>query len=124
MIPVWRGKTRHGKLTLADKLGFIKYLESIEHGRDGQDIEIVARIPDETRSLRQNDFFHAIVLPEIADAAGHLPEDMKEILKSHFGVSRTSLLSKQEFALFLDNCIRLAAEMYDIVIPDPMKVDF
>lgn len=100
-----------------------------------RDVQIVVTFKKYTppRSNNQNRWFHGVVLPMIAEAAGMDVLDMKYTLKLHFlpiwigqgehmiqSCRATSSLTTAEFSTFVEDCRRLAAEMFPgLDIPDP-----
>lgn len=96
------------------------------------------------RSLKQNNFFHAVVVPLLADYWGLDAamkaefEEAKDLIKLHCNAKTveivnkttgevrevtiggsTSALNKEEWGLFIDRCQRWAAIEFGVVIPDP-----
>ena len=122
---VFLGKVTQGTVHLLMMEQYRQYVSSLE----GDVVEVIVRKRSRRRTNPQNAYFHGVVLPMLARAAGYEPEEMKDALKMRFLVSHqdgplptvrgTSSLSTAEFNEFIDHCIRLGAEMFDIVIPDP-----
>jgi hypothetical protein len=129
-----------GKLSLTNER---RYRELVKRLPDGPyDITIekyVAR-----RSNQQNKYFHAVVVPILADYWGLDPEmpaefaEAKELIKLHCNAKTveltnkttgevkevtiggsTSALDKEQWGLFIDRCQRWAAMEFGVVIPDP-----
>lgn len=81
------------------------------------------------RSTRANRYYWGVVLALLGEHLGYDPDDLHEVLAMKFlrmeddpltGVplrKRTPKLSTQEFADYVDRCIRFAAEQ-GVVIPD------
>ena len=99
----------------------------------GRKIEINVRQFKSQRSLQQNAYYHGVVVALLAEHCGYNHDDMHETLAMKFlriedcpvtGAprrKRTPKCDTQEFADYVDACIRLAAEL-GVVIPDPGQV--
>lgn len=127
MTRVFHGSVKGGQIQVSDPYiwkGLIKALE-------GKEITVSLQKRRKVRSLDQNAYFHGVILPLLAEAAGYEVDEMKDALKLHFlsveptekgklpRVRGTSELDTAEFSNFCDQCIRLGAELYQIAIPDP-----
>ena len=131
MLPLFKGKTKDGKLSLADPDKFKKYV----YGLGEQEVELTLGKFREKRSLGSNNFYHGVVLPIMAEAIGELdPEELCQDLRRKFlsykkvvkGKERTYILStaglsKEDMALYLDKVLVVAAQN-NIVIPDPDEI--
>lgn len=120
LTPIFHGRTEGGRLILRDRQAFEHFLK----GLSGKQIEVLVRIPDKERSLQQNRFFHAVVLPLLAEGSGCTVKEMKAVLKAEFNIAHTSQLSTKQFAEFIEGCCQLGAETLNVVIPDPRNVEF
>lgn len=90
------------------------------------------------RSLKQNAYYHAVIVELLADYWGLEHDDAHELIKQHcnqkivevvnketgevdeqaIGAS-TAKLTKEEWTLFIERCQRWAAMEFGVVIPDP-----
>ncbi len=120
------GTVVNGKLQLELREAFQDLVKSFE----GKKIQIQLGEQSVRRSLDQNSYLHGIVFPMMAEAAGYTPTEMKDELKKHFLsypnedgqtylIRNTSELSVPEMTRFIEDCRRLAAELYHLNIPDP-----
>lgn len=114
------GKVQGGKIQVADARGWERLVQSLE----GKNIEVGVAERRKARTLSQNSYFHSVIVPILAEAAGD--DDMKATLKKRFlrdgatgRIRGTSTLSTAEFSEFIDRCVRLGAEFYGVTIPDP-----
>lgn len=126
MTATFYGRIEGGRIQLHNPSAWTAQIMRL----DGKEIELALCKRRQKRSLEANAYFHSVVLPALAEAAGYEDLQMKDALKAHFlsvhdgngklpRVRGTSELNTAEFADFVDRCIRLGAEMYRIVIPDP-----
>lgn len=117
-------------------------IDGLEHFRaamrrfpKGQGV-ITVKVLRETRSSRQNRFWHGVVIPLFAEHCGYEFEDMKDTLALRFipktlvdretGEERivpghTSALNVKEFNDLIERAQRLGAEM-GVDIPNPGEV--
>lgn len=76
------------------------------------------------RSNRQNDYYHSVVIPILAEYTGYEVKtadgvsEMHEVLKRSFGLSSTAELDTAEFSIFIDKVMRWAAAQ-SVYIPPP-----
>jgi hypothetical protein len=121
--PLFSGKVEDGKLTLEYPGSFKAQLAKYE-GR-----EICLRLTPRRhgRTIKQNAYYWAVVIPLLAESCGYEDEELHEALKwkflqKHDGplptVRSTGTLNTLEFAEYIEQCRRLAAEM-GVVIPEP-----
>ena len=128
----WYGRIEHGKPVMDDPLGFQRAKEAME----GKRIRIRLDEPLQSMDLKAlRGYFHAVVLPKFAEAAGYTlkPADLKLVkdgLKEQFltvptapnepvQVRSTESLTQSEYYQFIFNCRQLGAELYHIDIEDP-----
>lgn len=128
--PRFVGKVERGKLYVADREQFDRYLTSLQ----GM-VEVVVKKWRKNRSLDQNAWYWGVILRLIADHTGYDSNELHEIYKIRFLESRevdfegtryhiiktTTKLSTVEFGEYLEKVIQHAAEL-EIVIPPPQKV--
>ena len=109
----------------------------------GREVIVTVQRKRKVRSLDQNAYYWAVIVPNICDALNDAGEvvtrqEVHEFLKFRFlrvqkidydsgeviyeyGRSTTSLKT-YEFCLYIDNCIRFGAEYLGITIPLPNEV--
>ncbi len=131
------GVVDNGVLYLDSNEGFNKNLSMLE----GQRVECVVKKRIEPKTVNQTAYFHAVVLKYIAEAMGYDPdnkydlEEVKDNLKHELGCVRQTTkgskvymsladYTKGELSKFIDQCIRLAAEKLDCVVPDATQVEY
>ena len=126
------GRIVDGNIVLNDPIAFQRLKKIL----DGQEIEVTLRrrpAGDDLSQLRR--YFHGVVLPRIAEAAGYSndPRELRMVkagLKERFltvpaapgepaVVRSTESLTKSEYSQFISHCRRWAAETLHIVIEDP-----
>lgn len=98
--------------------------------------QIHIKVDRETRSGQQNRYYWGVVIKMLSEYTGFDPNEMHEDLArrflSYFKViptgeertltRKTSELDTKEFEDYLEQCRRLAAEHFDIIIPLPNEV--
>ncbi len=112
---------------MADPEAWRKLLQRHE----GHEIDLRLTRKRKTRSLSANAYYWGVVVALLAEHCGYEPEEAHQALKMRFllkigndmistlpTVRSTADLDTVEFAAYLDQCIRLCAEM-GIVVPDP-----
>lgn len=129
-----------GSLKIYDRQQFDKYIKS---GFTGQRIVLEVSKYQKQRSLSQNGYYHAVVVPAVKDGlvdAGFSKysldnETVHEMLKQKFlkedianesgefiTITRsTSTLNTVEFCEYIASIQRWATEFLSIYIPDPME---
>jgi hypothetical protein len=104
--------------------------------KDGQELEVVVKKFRKNRTLNQNDYWHGVVLPLIADSIGELdPEEVCQILRKKFlsykkhykgkeyiFTESTANLSTMEMGMFIDKVIIFVSQEFGIIVPDARKV--
>ena len=126
-VRVFYGRIERGKPILEAPEDFGRLKQSLE----GHDIEIILRKRRKDRSTPQNRYYWGCVIRTLSEFTGHSPEEVHESLKHKFliehgdeqlpRVKSTASLDTAEFARYVDDCIRLAAE-FGCIIPDPNEV--
>lgn len=99
----------------------------------GKHVEILVRKRKTKRSSQANRYYFGVVVKLLAEHCGYDPQEMHEALAMRFlriedcpitGAPRrkhTPQTDTQEFADYVNHCIRLAAEL-GVVIPDSKDV--
>ena len=130
IAPIFKGKVTNGVLSVDQR--FYSWVCSLE----GNDVEVIVRKHRSQRSLRQNRYYHGVIIKILADHCGYSPEEMHEALKEKFlgtqerdehgliKMKSTAVLSKDEFVRYTNEVIRWAAANLTVYIPDPHLVDF
>lgn len=110
--------------------GYSNHLASLE----GRAVYVAVSRLQTPRSMKANRYYWGVVVKTLADFCGYDPDDMHEALAMKFlriddcpitGVPRrkhTPDTDTAEFARYVDDCIRLAAEL-GVVIPDPQHAE-
>src|SRR5690349_11951688 len=118
--PIFRGVVESGKIKWhgVDR----KRLDVLTKHLEGKEIELTLRAVPKKRSLRQNSYYHGIVVGMIAEAAGYEHDEAHEALKWEFlkkhadgplpTVRSTAELTTAEFEEYMEQCRRLGAEIY------------
>lgn len=130
MDALWYGRVLPGGLLVLDKP---KDYNRAVRALAGKHVEIVLRKRKTLRTSPQNRFYFGVVVKLLAEHCGYERDEMHETLAMRFlriedcpvtGAprrKRTPKTDTEEFAQYLDSCIRLAAEL-GVVIPDPKEV--
>lgn len=120
------GKLEYGEIHLDDPSAFDKYVAAAAPGP----VEVIIKPSRETRSAKANSFYWSAVIPPLAEFCGYDSEEMHECLKHRFlrihsgkaGVPDTSRSTKsldsKEFSDYVENCLRLAAELGVAIKPE------
>lgn len=74
--------------------------------------------PTGVRSAVQNNYYWFCV-ELLAESNGNTKEEMSKEIKKHFNIEHTSLLTKKEFARFIEDLVMWAADFHNVYIPDP-----
>ncbi len=130
LVPVFTGRVLPGGLLVMDRQkDYARHVRSL-HGRF---VEVIVRKQRTQRTSRQNRYYFGVVIPLIAEHCGYEKDEMHELLAMRFlrtdddpitgspRRKRTPQTDTQEFADYLDSCIRFAAEL-GVVIPEPNQV--
>lgn len=130
----------HKKTTLDSEARYRALMERLKSGRYTVTIEKEVQ----QRSNQQNKYFHAVIVPMLAEYWGLDPEmkedfeEAKALIKLHCNAKTvemvnhetgetkevtiggsTSALDKEEWGLFIERCQRWAAMEFGVVIPNP-----
>lgn len=129
--PIFYGKVETGGYVhVAERRRFREYCATLE----GKPVEVVVRPKRSRRSGKANAFYWSVVVPLIAEELGYDKQECHEVLAFHFlriedcpvtgspRRKRTPECDSAEFARYVDQCIRLAAE-HGIVVPQPGEVE-
>jgi len=128
MIPIFRGLVSKGTL---NNPGFYSYLKSFE----GKEVEVVVRTKKEKRSDPQNRYYWGVVIEMLSHHTGYSRDEMHDALREKFlGMERdenglvmmksSARLTTDEFAQYVNNIVRWAAEKLGLYIPDPSRVEY
>lgn len=127
LIPIFKATVKNGVLDYKDVDSFLDYLKTL----DG-DIEVLVRKPKETRTIRQNKYYFAI-LKLISEHTGEEVED----LHNHFAykwlsnkgktgklMSRksTASLTKEEFKEYINRIKEWGTRFLRINFPEPEDI--
>lgn len=100
----------------------------------GKRVDVLIRPHREQRTTRQNRYLWGVVYALIAEHCGYEVDELHEALAMKFlrieddpltgspRRKRTPKTNTAEFAAYLDQCIRFAAEL-GVVVPDPETVE-
>ncbi len=120
------GDIQAGKVIWSDPQAVREHVAGLE----GKRVQITIKKHHPRRSDNQNAYYWGVIVPMMSEAIGYDREEMHAALKMRLlqthtdgplrTVRSTSTLNTKEFAEYVDNCIRLAAEM-GIVVPDPRR---
>jgi len=126
--------TKTGDETIFDRERFKQLWRRL---RDGEyDLTVEKHV--DSRTAKQNAYYHAVVVDMLADYWGVDHDDAHELIKLHcnkktvnvvdkdtgevdevtIGAS-TANLNKEEWSLFIERCQRWAAMEFHVVLPDP-----
>jgi hypothetical protein len=121
------GIVRQGKPILDNRAAFLRMLGLLE----GKRVELTIQKFRKKRSLPQNSWYWAVLIPAMAEHLGVHADDVHCDLKRHFlavridenfaRVRSTTELSTDEFSRYMEDCQRLAAE-YGVDVPMPNEV--
>lgn len=130
MDPLFYGRVLPGGLLVMERAAdYGKHVRSLA----GKHVELILRKRKTKRSSQANRYYFGVVVKLFAEHCGYEPDEMHEALAMRFlriedcpitGAprrKRTPDTDSQEFAEYVDRCIRLAAE-HGVVIPDPQQV--
>jgi hypothetical protein len=129
MNPIFTGRIVRGRVALDDAGKYVVYISHLE----GKVIELILRIRRSKRSLKQNKFYWAVVIPILADHFGYESQEMHSALKFKFlrthekeelvSVRSTTSLNTKEFMDYIERIQRWAATDHQIYIPDPNEIE-
>ncbi len=122
--PKFTGRVERGKVHLDAPDTYSRYVACME----GAKVNVAVSRYRAIRSLPQNKYYWSVVLPIFGEHCGYDKCEMHQALKLRFlrinddsslpSARSTARLNTKEFGEYLDDCIRLAAEM-GVVIPAP-----
>ena len=100
----------------------------------GKRVDVIIRPHREQRTTNQNSYYWSAVVELLAEHCGYEKDEMHELLALRFlrieadpitgspRRQRTPKTNTAEFAAYLDQCIRFAAEL-GVAVPDPEQVE-
>lgn len=105
---------------------------------EGQDAFLIIKPYKDNRSDNQNRYYWGVVIKLLADELGYLPEEMHEVLKQKFLVSRivkvgnteysipdsSSTLNTTEFEDYLSQIRTWASQELELLIPQPNDIEY
>jgi len=121
--PVFCGVIQGGKLHLERREDFDAHAARLE----GCAVDLRLSKHRNVRSISQNAYYWAVVIPLLAEHCGYEDEEMHAALKWRFlqkhegplpTVKSTAGLDTRDFAEYIEQCRRLGAEM-GVQIPSP-----
>ena len=130
--PVFTGTVDKGKLILDQPQKYLVQIAAL----NGKRVELVLRKKRNPRTLRQNAYYHGVVLEILSEHFGYDHDEMHDALKYQFlrfrsdkspdliSVKSTTKLSTEEFNDYVNRIVRFAADKYGIFIPDPHQVEY
>jgi len=99
---------------------------------EGKKVAVIVKKYFKKRSNPQNDYYHGVIVPIVADYMGESKKDAHEALKALHNTrlmetekgtvsipQSTTKLTTQEFSDYCERCRRWAAEFLGVYIPDP-----
>lgn len=137
--PVFRGRIEQRKICLEQRDGFAALIARLE----GNEIDLILRKHRNVRSLSQNAYYWAVVIPVLAEHCGYEDEEMHKALQWRFlqkhadqtgefetqgtwvklpTVRSTADLDTAEFTDYIERVRTLAAQM-GCVVPSPGQVE-
>lgn len=124
-----------GKLYIRNRRQFDAQIAEM---RDGWELELAIRRRRATRSLLQNAYYWGVVIELLSDHTGYTPDEMHEFCKATFLPKRLAVadgngeivgelvlggstrgMNKLEFGEYMERIRQWAADMLDVLIPDP-----
>jgi hypothetical protein len=109
-------------------------VKRVLRGLIGEVVEVIIRKRRSKRSDRANRYYFGVVVKLMAEHCGYEPDEMHEALAFRFlrieddpitgspRRKRTPKTNTAEFADYVDQCIRFAAEL-GVYVPQPGKVE-
>ena len=126
--PIFHGKITDGRFVLDRRKEFAALKSKLE----GAEIDLRLSKHRKPRSLSQNAYYWAVVIPLLAEHCGYEAEEIHDALKwqflqAHEGgplptVMSTAGLDTAAFTEYIEQCRRLAASM-GVVIPNPGEAE-
>lgn len=128
--PIFLATGKNGEVRIHKKDKFVQFVQGLGDGI----IEITAQKRRRTRSLEQNAYYWAVIIPIVSDWMGENDfEVTHDILKSRFNEKRnrkghkyvgsTTKMTTTEFMEYLDKIIKWCAEN-SIIIPPANSVKY
>lgn len=126
MEPIFRGEVKAGRIVLESPGEFRAVIAKFE----GSAIALRIHKFRNKRTLSQNAYYWAVIIPLLGESCGYDDEEMHDALKHRFLrdrenekaglvlVKSSAELNTKAFGEYVDSCIRLAAEL-GVVIPSP-----
>ena len=97
-------KIDNGRIKWHDERAVAEHLNLIDSEECYIDIK-----PSKVRNTAQNNYYWSI-LRDFGKQIGYHPEEMHDVVKSHFKLKTTSEFTIEEFSEFIDRVIQFAAE--------------
>ena len=137
ITPIFTGTDTKGKMEISNRNDFLAYISTLE----GKTIQVVVKEQKNTRSVRQNAYYHAVCVKMLADETGYTPDEMHDILRGKF-LSKTIIFAGEEVVIVKSTkslntkefeeytaAIRQTASLPEwlgkkIYIPDPNEVEY
>lgn len=132
MTPIFPARvTEEGAIRLRSPLQWHRQLKKLA----GKDVDLVVRPVRSQRSKQANAYYWGVVVKLMAEEFGYEPQEMHEALAMKFlrmedcpitgspRRRRTPECDTADFAVYVDQCIRLAAE-HGVYVPQPGEVEF
>ena len=131
MTPVFYATKIHknNDLVHENQRKYNSYIDGLKEGR----YVVTIKKYVEKRSLKQNAYYHGVVVKMIADHCGMSPDEAHDGLKGMFlriendllpTIGSTRKLSTVDFIAYIEKCVIWAAEFLSLVIPDPYEVNY
>lgn len=132
----------HGKILKSGIVSIDDYQQgqykAYLQGLAGQEIELVIQKRQESKTLPQLAYFHAVVCSIASEASGYTIAEVKGLLKGEFLTKYVSSptgkeiawvpsladLKKPEMSKFIDDCIILIAKHFHAVVPPPNGISY
>nr|BDD43627.1 hypothetical protein 7 [Dehalococcoidia bacterium] len=128
---------RHrARITAAQRLALFdkdRFQKSLLGFKPNSKVWVIIKDDKETRSLKQNAYYHGVIVSMLAEFFGYDHDEMHEALKWKFlqkpdapvpTVRSTRTLDTKEFIKFNKTIKRWAAVEFSFYIPDPNEVDY
>jgi hypothetical protein len=124
---IFKGKIGNGKIWLECRADFAALIQKLE----GLDVEVILRKLRRKRSLKQNAYYWAVIVPMFQEAVPFdTPDEAHQALKMQFLTDRTkrmptirstTSLDTAEESTYIESCRNLYRSMFDAEIPDPLR---
>ena len=133
ITPIFTGTVTKGKMEISNRNDFLAYISTLE----GKTIQVVVKEQKNTRSVRQNAYYHAVCVKMLADETGYTKDEMHDILRGMFlaktiifrgkemyTVQSTTSLSTTEMEEYLSSIRQWASMEINCYVPDPNETDY